>query len=253
MRYALIGYGRMGRAVDEQARARGHERTAIVDGAGAAVPGATELHGARVAFEFTTPDAAERNIRGLLEAGSSVVCGTTGFEPRPALAEVAEAAGVGLLIAPNFSIGVQLFFRAVGETARAFATLELYDAFVQEEHHRAKLDAPSGTARRLASILLEADPRLERVVEGHARGPLPQGALSVVATRAGFEPGTHRVGFDGPHDRVTLEHRARGREGFALGAVLAAEWLVGRRGRHEFDEVLDAIVRGELRAQGGAA
>jgi 4-hydroxy-tetrahydrodipicolinate reductase len=145
---------------------------------------------------------------------------------------------------------VNLFFRIVDAAARTLGRPGLYDPFVQESHHRGKVDAPSGTARRLAAIVIDADPRFDAVLEGHPEGRIPPGTLQVVSTRAGAEPGTHRVGFDGPHDLIALEHRARGREGLALGAVLAAEWLEGRSGMHGFDEVLDAILRGDLRVEG---
>jgi 4-hydroxy-tetrahydrodipicolinate reductase len=251
MKYALVGYGRMGRAVEARAAARGHERTAVVDPVtGDGVLDPHRLGGARMAFEFTLPDAAESNVRALVEAGVAVVCGTTGWEPSPELRALAEASGTGCVFAPNFSIGVHLFFRVVDYAARSYGALGLYHAFVHEAHHRGKADAPSGTARQLASIVVAADPQLESVVEGNPTGRLPAGSLQVASTRAGSEPGTHRIGFDGAHDVVTLEHRARSREGLALGAVLAAEWLEGRQGWIGFDAVLDAILRGELRAEG---
>jgi len=251
--YASIGCGRMGRAVQAQAQARGHVCVAEVDPAAGDPPlAAGRLGGARIAFEFTAQTAAEENVRALLEGGISVVCGTTGWAPSDTLREIAGQADAGFILAPNFSVGVNLFFRLVDHAARAFAALGLHDPFVHESHHRGKVDAPSGTARRLASIIVDADARLESVVEGHPEGRLAAGSLQVVSTRAGFEPGTHRVGWDGPHELVTLEHRARGREGLALGAVLAAEWLEGRRGIHELDEMLDAVMRGELRAEGEA-
>jgi 4-hydroxy-tetrahydrodipicolinate reductase len=249
--YAIIGYGRMGRAVDEQAAARGHQRSAIVDDpAPSAALDPAAVAGSEVAFEFTVADAAERNITVLLESGISVVCGTTGWQPSARLEQVARSAKAALVLAPNFSVGVNLFFRIVEQAARALGALGLHDPFVHEAHHRDKLDAPSGTAKRLASILVEADPRLDAVLEGHPSGRVPRGTLQVVSTRAGAEPGTHRVGFDGEHDLITLEHRARGRTGFALGAVLAGEWIVGRKGLLKFDDVLDGILHGDLRAEG---
>jgi 4-hydroxy-tetrahydrodipicolinate reductase len=241
----------MGRAVEETAAGRGHACAAIIDPAGhAATLDANDLGGARMAFEFTLPDAAEQNVRALVEGGVSVVCGTTGWAPADDLDAAAKAAGAGCIVAPNFSLGVNLFFRIVDSAARALGKLGLHDPFVHESHHRGKLDAPSGTARRLAEIVIDADPRLEAVLEGHPEGRIPPGRLQVVSTRAGAEPGTHRVGFDGAHDLITLEHRARGREGLALGAVLAAEWLEQRPGLHGFDEVLDGILCGDLRAEG---
>jgi 4-hydroxy-tetrahydrodipicolinate reductase len=149
------------------------------------------------------------------------------------------------VLAPNFSVGVNLFFRTVEETARRAGALGIYDPYVEEVHHRGKRDIPSGTARRLADLLLQADPRLTSVQEGHPDGPLPVGTLQVVGLRAGNDPGSHSVVFDGEQDVIELRHRARGREGFALGAVLAAEWLGGQRGLHGFDAVLDAILEGE--------
>ncbi len=253
MNYALVGNGRMGQAVDAQAALRGHARVAIVGPTdGAAGLGRERLGGARVAFEFTRAEAAEANIRALLDAGVSVVSGTTGWQVPGDLAQAAQEAGVACVIAPNFSLGVNLFLRVVEQAARAFGALGLHDPFIEEAHHRGKLDAPSGTARRLAEIVLASDPRLEQVLDGQPRGRVPPHTLQVVSTRAGAEPGTHRVGFDGAHDLVTLEHRARGREGFALGAVLAGEWLEGRRGVYGFGDVMEAIVRGELRVGGGA-
>jgi 4-hydroxy-tetrahydrodipicolinate reductase len=248
--YALIGYGRMGRAVEQQAARRGHTCRAVVDGPEATLDPA-QLGKVRVAFEFTRAGAAERNLVVLLEAGISVVCGTTGWEPSTTLIGLARRADAALVLAPNFSVGVHLFFRIVAHASRALGALGLHDPFIEEAHHRGKVDAPSGTARRLAAILLAEDPRLVAVAEGPPAGRLPPGVLPIASTRAGSEPGMHRVGFDGEHELILVEHRARGREGFALGAVLAAEWIEGRRGLQRFEDVVDGILRGERRAEGG--
>jgi len=246
MKYALIGYGRMGKAVDGQALARGHDRTAILDPVHGTLPDGgidrEALVGAQVAFEFTLPDVAERNVAALLEAGVPVVCGTTGWKPGASLRAVLESSPAGVVIAPNFSVGVNLFFRLVDRAARLYGTLGLHEPFVHEIHHREKADAPSGTARRLATILKDADSRIEGVQEGNPVGKISPNTLHVTSTRVGSEPGTHTVGFDGEHDRVTVRHSARSRDGFAAGAVLAAEWLGSRRGLHSFDEVLDEIL-----------
>ena len=247
MRYAMIGYGRMGQAVDRQAAERGHERVVIVeDGADADAAALTRRLGdARMAFEFTVGSAAESNLLSLIRAEVSVVCGTTGWRPSDALHESIAGSSAGVLIAPNFSVGVNLFFLIAEHAARLLGTADLHDPFIHEAHHRGKQDAPSGTARRLASIVLAADPRLKGVHEGHPEGALPEGTLQVVSTRAGSEPGMHLLGFDGKHDLITVQHRARGREGFALGAVLAAEWLEGKPGLHTFDEVLASMLERE--------
>jgi 4-hydroxy-tetrahydrodipicolinate reductase len=228
MRYALVGYGKMGRAIDEIARSRGHHRTAIVDpradDASRAIESAT-WRGVAVAFEFTEPKAARKNVADLLRRGVRVVCGTTGWDTADtAIGSAARAGRSGAVLAPNFSIGMSLFYAAVEGAARRFLALDDYEAWIAEWHHSAKKDAPSGTARRLAALVGEAS----------SRGT----AVPVAAVRAGREPGRHVVGFDGPHDVVTLTHAVRSREGFALGAVRAAEWLVRKRGIHGFDEVV---------------
>lgn len=253
MNYLMVGYGRMGRAIDAQASARGHRRVGIVDPAGgrnaAAQLDPTQVSGAEVAFEFTRGEVAEENVLALLEAGIPTVCGTTGWQPAARLTDALEAASAGLVLAPNFSVGMNLFFRIVEGAARSAGALGIYDPYVAEVHHRGKRDVPSGTARRLADLLLAADPRLTAVQEGHPDGPLPPGTLQVVGIRAGSDPGAHAVVFDGEQDVIELRHRARGRDGFALGAVLAAEWLGRQRGLHTFDAVLDEILEGEPREE----
>jgi 4-hydroxy-tetrahydrodipicolinate reductase len=155
------------------------------------------------------------------------------------------------VIAPNFSIGMNLFYAAVADAARRYLAAGGYDPWVAEWHHRAKTDAPGGTALHLAGLVAAASRPRARVHVGPAADAIGPGDVHVGALRAGHEPGRHVVGFDGPHDAVTLEHAARGRGGFAAGAVLAAEWLRGRRGIHGFDEVVEALVRG-ARKRGGA-
>lgn len=241
--YAVVGYGRMGRAIEEQADKRGHHRATIIDPASdedAAKPVIVKdaLEGCDVAFEFTAAEAAEANVIALLNAGVHVVCGSTGWKPSPALAAAARGAAAGAVIAPNFSVGMNLFYRLVREAGLLYGAVGLHQPFVFESHHRGKLDAPSGTARKLASILVEAIPGIATVQEGNPQGRLPDGALHVSSLRVGHEPGSHTVGFDGEFDKITLGHAARSRAGFALGAVLAAEWIIGKKDLHGFEEVL---------------
>ncbi len=246
MRVALVGYGKMGRAIDAAARERGHRIAAIVDPEAAGARRRLDprrLGGAEVAFEFTKPGAARANVRVLLEGGIRVVCGTTGWEYGAAeLRRWARAGRTGIVLAPNFSVGVSLFHRLVEEAADRLFPTGMFDPWVLEAHHRGKVDAPSGTASKLARAIAKrwGGP----VVEGNAVLPVPRGAVHVASLRAGHEAGTHAVGFEGVHDSISLHHRARGREGFALGAVLAAEWVRGRRGVHGFDAVVDALLSG---------
>jgi 4-hydroxy-tetrahydrodipicolinate reductase len=179
------------------------------------------------------------------------VCGTTGWDATDAAVRRAAKTGrCGAVIAPNFSVGMNLFYTAVADAAQKYLAVGGYDPWIAEWHHRAKADAPSGTARRLAAIVAAASPRGAVVHEGLTRERIAPADVHVAAVRAGHEPGRHVVGFDGPHDAVTIEHAARGREGFAEGAVLAAEWLRGRRGQHGFEEVLRDLVRDAARRGG---
>jgi 4-hydroxy-tetrahydrodipicolinate reductase len=241
MRYVVVGNGKMGSAVDAHARGRGHERVAVIDTRRDAW--AADLGDATVAFEFTAPEAAAGNVRALVGRGLAVVTGTTGWEPDAALRDRAHAAGVGVVHAANFSVGVHAFFRVAAAAARILGAVPGYDPAVVELHHRGKRDVPSGTARRLATIVAEGfgaaagDPVL-----GHASQPIERGAVHVVGVRAGAEPGTHTVLFDGAEDRIELCHRARGRDGFAAGAVLAAEWIEGRTGWYGFEDTLDDVL-----------
>jgi 4-hydroxy-tetrahydrodipicolinate reductase len=247
MKLALFGYGRMGRAVESVARERGHEVTSMLDdvtnpeGRGIS---AESVGGATLAVDFSTAEAVLPNVRRATELGMGLVIGTTGWErDREAVeAEVLEA-DTALIHSPNFSVGMLFFTRLVDVAARMANGLEDYDVHLWEAHHRHKTDHPSGTARRLADTLVQ---RLERkqswslgLQEGEAH---PPHTLQVSVTRAGEIPGTHEVGFEGPDDRIQLRHEARNRMGFARGAVLAAEWLEGRRGIFTMSDLMDDLL-----------
>jgi 4-hydroxy-tetrahydrodipicolinate reductase len=222
VRIAIVGYGRMGHAVEAAARARGHEIVATLDVGDPLTR--DRLCAADVAVEFTAPAAAAGNLVQLIEAGVPVVCGTTGWQAElPRIVDVVGARNGALLYATNFSLGVQLFLRAAADLARRFRSQPGYDGFIVEEHHARKLDAPSGTALSLRDAVTRAD---------------GERTIPITSVRAGSIPGTHRLSYDGLHDTVTLEHVARSRDGFASGAVLAAEWLPGRRGVFTFEEML---------------
>lgn len=222
MRIALVGYGRMGHAVEVAALARGHEIAARIDLGDPLTP--DRLGGADVAVEFTAPSAAAGNITRLIEAGMPVVTGTTGWHAElPRLVALVKARDGALLYATNFSVGVQLFLKAAADLARRLAVHPGFDGFIVEEHHAKKPDAPSGTALTLQQAASTAD----------TTRPYP-----VTSVRAGAIPGIHRLAYDGPYETITLEHVARSRDGFASGAVAAAEWLPGRRGVFTFEEML---------------
>jgi len=218
---ALIGMGRMGRALAELAPARGLD---VVSSIGRGQPITREsLRDAAVAIEFTSPGAAVDNILACAAAGCPVVAGTTGWDSElPAVHAAIVRAGTALLHAPNFSVGVAIFDRIVAEAARLFAAVPGFESHLVETHHRAKKDAPSGTAAALA-----------RTAEAASGTPMP-----VTSVRVGSVPGTHEIVFDAPFEHVRLVHEARDRRVFAEGALTAARWLVGRSGVFTMQDVL---------------
>ena len=230
LRIAIVGYGKMGRAVERLAPEHGCEvvRT-IVSSQNANGSGLTSdaLKGVQVAIEFTTPVAAPVNLARLIEAGVPTVTGTTGwFAKLPEIREKAKAQEIGLVWGPNFSIGLHHFRRTVAEAAQRFAREENYGAWGWEVHHAAKKDAPSGTMLALVD-------EMER--SGYGR------EVSVSSNRAGAVPGTHEIGFDSAEDTITIRHTARNRDGFARGALRAASWLAGKTGVFEFREIADEL------------
>jgi 4-hydroxy-tetrahydrodipicolinate reductase len=209
---ALIGMGRMGRAIADLAPDRGFDVVARI---GHAQPITRDtLAGARVAIEFTVPGAAVANVLACAKAGCPIVVGTTGWYGQlPMLRAEIEKAGAAMLYAPNFSVGVAIFDRVVAEAARLFAGTG-FDGHLIETHHTAKKDAPSGTAAALA-----------RTAETASGTPLP-----ITSVRVGAVPGTHEVVFDSTFEQVRLVHEARDRRVFAEGALAAARWLAERMG-----------------------
>jgi 4-hydroxy-tetrahydrodipicolinate reductase len=227
MRLALIGNGKMGRAIAAVAGERGHTVVTIVEqeenpGGAALTP--ERLAGVDVAFEFTQPDAAMANLLALARVAIPTVTGTTGWAADlPTIAEAVESKGGALLHSPNFSVGVQLFLRAARDLATRMAPHAEYQAYILEEHHAAKLDAPSGTALRLRDGVARADPGRE---------------FPVSSVRAGVIPGTHTLAYDTADETIQLVHIARSRHAFAAGALQAGAWLIGRRGVFTFEEML---------------
>lgn len=217
----------MGKAVAALATKRGHTIHTVVDSsdnvAGRALT-QKRIAGADVAIEFTRPEAAVSNLERLIELGIPTITGTTGWTGAlPRITALVEARRGALLYAANFSAGVHLFLRTARELARNFSGRPEFVASIREEHHTAKLDAPSGTA-----LLLQ-----HRLGDSDASRSFP-----ITSLRAGTAPGTHTVTYEGPHETVSLSHVARDREAFADGALTAAEWLPGKTGVFTFEQVL---------------
>lgn len=230
MKIALIGNGAMGQLVAKLAKEQGHEIGVTLTSSDANRTNeelAKEIGPCDVAIDFSLPAAVPRNIALCMVANVPLVEGTTGWQAnRAELGPQVEEADGALVYGANFSIGAQVFFRIAAAAAEFFQNLESYDVYIEEAHHKRKLDAPSGTAIKLGGIVAD---NLGRDVP-------------ISSTRAGHIPGTHRVGFDSRADHITLEHAARSREGFAEGALMAAKWIVDRKGVYEFTEVFDEIL-----------
>jgi 4-hydroxy-tetrahydrodipicolinate reductase len=227
VKIAIVGYGKMGRMIESLAAGRGIEIALKLDEFNNTnYEGITpaNFRGIDVAIDFSIPAAVVGNIERVAALGVNMVIGTTGWPDQiRRVREIVERSGVGLVWSPNYSVGVNAFFRIVNEAARLLASEPEYEAWAWEIHHSAKKDAPSGTLLKLVDEMRSA---------GYSR------SVDVSSSRAGKVPGTHEIGFDSAADTITLRHTARSREGFALGALKAAEWVVGRTGFHEFGEVL---------------
>ena len=223
---AIVGYGKMGKLIEQLAPeydfqvALKLDEFNNADGAGLI---ARNFTGIDVAIEFSIPAAVPGNVEGIAALGVPLVVGTTGWlKHLAAVRDIVEAHDTGLVWSPNFSIGVNVFFRLVAEAARLVAAEPAYGAWAWEIHHAAKKDAPSGTLLKLVEEMKKA---------GYAR------PIDVGSNRAGTVPGTHEIGFDSGADTITLRHTARSREGFARGALKAADWIIGKKGFYEFGEI----------------
>lgn len=224
---ALLGYGKMGKAVAQLAPERSFRLGLILTSQsninGSAIT-RENFQGIDVCIDFTTPAAVVDNVRRVLALGCNLVVGTTGWHDRlDEVRQVVESSDVGLVYGANFSIGVQLFYRVAREAAAVFSQFPLYEPYISETHHRFKKDAPSGTALEL---------------KRQVQPTLGVREVSVSSVRAGHVPGTHELGFDSEADTVILRHTARSRQGFAEGALHAARWVVGKKGLFSFGQTL---------------
>lgn len=240
MKIALIGYGKMGHAIEKIALERGHEIVAHVDiHNGNAAIDSDAFRSADVAIEFTTPATAFDNINAAFAQGVPVVCGTTGWTSRLGeIKEICDAGKATFFWTSNFSIGVNIFFALNRYLAAFMAGFTQYRPTMKEIHHIHKLDHPSGTALTLAEGIMDSDQRIgcwsEQISDDHT--------LLIDHEREGEVPGTHIIRWDSPVDTITIEHRAKSREGFALGAVVAAEWVKDRKGFLTMPQLMEGMI-----------
>jgi 4-hydroxy-tetrahydrodipicolinate reductase len=224
---AIVGYGKMGKLIEQFAPEHGFEIVLKLDEFNNTnYEGVTpeNFRGIDVAVDFSIPSAVVENVERIATLGVNLVIGTTGWLDRAEhVRRVVEQRRIGLVWSPNYSVGMNVFSRLVAEAARLLATEESYGAWGWEIHHITKKDVPSGTLLKLVDGMKKA---------GYGR------YIDVSASRAGAHPGTHEIGFDSAADTITLRHAARGREGFARGALKAARWVIGKKGFHEFSDIL---------------
>jgi 4-hydroxy-tetrahydrodipicolinate reductase len=230
MRIALIGHGAMGQLVEAGARKAGDEAGVVLSSKHSTLSVeqvAEKLRGHDVAVDFTVGDAVLKNVEACARARVALVEGTTGWKQHePTAKQIMWEHSGAMVHGANFSIGVNLFYRIAKQAAALFSAVDGYAPFIEEAHHNRKRDAPSGTALKLRDLMSE-----------HLGPDIPTSS-----TRAGYIPGTHRVGFDSEADQILLTHTARSRQGFANGALLAAHWIVGRTGVFEFEQVIEEII-----------
>lgn len=246
MRLALIGYGKMGHEVEGAAKARGHSISAIIDpsaeGATSAEISGKAIAGADVCIDFTVPDAVIENARAISLLKKNIVVGTTGWHNNSdELEKIVRNSKIGLIYASNFSIGVNAFCRMVDAASRIMDKLPQYDVYGLELHHSRKKDSPSGTAKSIGDILLRNMKRKKRLLYEKIDRKIEPDELHFASVRAGDIPGTHIVGFESSADSIELKHIARGREGFAYGAVIAAEWIAGKKGFYSIDDLMNDL------------
>ena len=226
-RLAIVGYGKMGKLIEQLAPEYGCTVALKLDiDNNANGQGLTEENflGIDAAIDFSTPEAVVKNAEGIASLGVNLVIGTTGWlEHLDAVKAVVAKHNTAAVWSPNFSVGVNIFMRLAAEAARLFEEQPEYGAWAWEIHHNTKKDSPSGTLLKLVHGMRQA---------GYERN------IDVAANRAGAHPGTHEIGFDSAADTITLRHTSRNREGFARGALKAARWIVDKKGFHEFSEII---------------
>jgi len=242
MNLALIGYGKMGKEVELLAKEKGIKVATIftsdnnTDGMGLTP---ASLKGVDICIDFSTPAAVVKNIEIVASCGKSIVVGTTGWYDRmDEVKKLVKERKIGFLYATNFSLGVNLFSQLVMDAAHLFEKHAMYDVSINEMHHRGKVDSPSGTALSLASLIMQTLRRKTDILSGNPHRGIKSHELHITSTRVGTISGKHTVLFDSEADTIELIHTAKSRRGFALGAIVAAEWLKGKKGFYTMRDVI---------------
>ena len=235
---ALLGYGTMGKVIESIVDSEQISITDIFDLGNPIIP--TVNYAFDVAIDFSIPKAVRANAEAVTVMGKNLVIGTTGWaDELDYIKSLADKHDVGIVYGSNFSIGMQLFFRIARVTSKFVSKISDYDVSIHELHHNRKLDSPSGSALEIGRILLEGFDSKDHILTGNAESKIEQSALQISSSRVGDIPGTHTIYYDSAPDTIELTHRARNRTGFAKGALLAAKLIHGKKGCHDFSDLLD--------------
>ncbi len=249
MNIVISGYGKMGKIIEKMAKERGHFITATVD---PIEPEASNknlseeiLENTDIVIDFSIPQTAMENAEKVCRAGKKLVMGTTGwYDNMSVMQKLASKDGSAIIWSGNFSLGVNIFFAIVAKTSQIMNSFSEYDPFIHEFHHNKKADSPSGTAVMIGDIVLNEIDRKTVIISKELKRQINPEELHISSTRGGSIPGTHILTFDSPVDTIELKHTARGREGFASGAVSAGEWIMDKNGFFSINDMMQDIIKG---------
>ena len=248
MKLAIVGYGRMGKLIHKVAEERQMQIKSIIDPLFPEVAFSKinddSMKDVDVCICFTQPDEALNNIKDICRFKKQIVIGTTGWTDNiPEVKQLVHQAGIGLVYSSNFSIGVNIFFKLIEQAGQIMNQFDVYDILCYETHHNKKVDSPSGTAATIARILMNTVERKKKLVTEKLNRKIAEDELHFASIRGGHIPGTHSVLFDSEFDTIELKHTARNRVGFATGAVIAAEWIAGKRGLYTEADMMKQLLR----------
>ena len=248
MKYAIIGYGKMGKEIEKILKQKNATDIVTIDKFNPEAKfrelNEESLNGVGVAIDFSFPDSAVNNINLYIKHKTNVVMGTTGWYDK--MEEIKKSVGdkIGFIWSGNFSLGVNFFFRIVKNTSSIFNNFSsIYDVLSYELHHREKKDSPSGTALMIANIIKDNFKSKEKICDEKLDRAIEKNELHIGSVRGGYIPGTHTIMFDSIADTIELKHTVRNREGLASGAVLAADWIASKKGFFNIDDLMNDIIK----------
>jgi len=242
MNIGLLGYGKMGKEIEAVSKQRSHSTVAVADIDSILSEMKNDFKGCDVLIDFSVAYAVMEHVKFVADIKKPIIIGTTGWQQDfDRLKKIVNENNIAAVVSSNFSLGANLFISTVEKAAKLFGQSDQFDCAVLEMHHNQKADAPSGTAITIGNTILENFPAKKKIRTGLPDGRITKEELQINSIRVGSELGTHSVVFDSENDRIELTHTSRGRRGLALGAVLAAEWAIGKKGFHQFREILSEL------------